>query len=57
VAGALARTWLRGQKPTVTLFDPNADATEAGPPTRPPYRGGRSPQKGGRPAPRGKRQK
>jgi ATP-dependent RNA helicase DeaD len=61
VAAALSRTWVRGQKPEVTPFDPNArEAADAAPPsaapTRPPYRGGRRPEKGG-PPPRGKRPK
>lgn len=59
VAAALSRTWLRGQKPEVTLFDPNAAVPmpAAAPPPRAPYRGGRRPEKGGRPAHRGKRPK
>jgi ATP-dependent RNA helicase DeaD len=56
VAGALSRTWLRGQKPEVTRFDPNAEPMpEAAP--RAPYRGGRAPARGGPPGPRGKRPK
>jgi hypothetical protein len=55
VAAALSRTWLRGQKPEVTLFDPTAAPPAAAP--RAPYRGGRRPDNGGRPAPRGKRPK
>ncbi|MFO0450223.1 MAG: DEAD/DEAH box helicase [Pseudomonadota bacterium] len=52
VAAALSRTWLRGQKPEVARFDPNAEPAPAS--GRAPYRGGRRPSAGGRP-PRGKR--
>lgn len=38
VAGALSRTWLRGQKPEVSRFDPAGAAEPSG-----TYRGGRRP--------------
>lgn len=41
VAGALSRTWLRGQKPEVSRFDP-----AGGEAPKPAYRGGRRPSDG-----------
>jgi ATP-dependent RNA helicase DeaD len=41
VAGALQRTWIRGQKPEVVRFDSNGMAPPPAPPARAPYRGGR----------------
>jgi ATP-dependent RNA helicase DeaD len=52
IAGALQRTWIRGQKPEVALFDPNAAPSER--PAPAPYRGGRRPGAGG-PPPRKKK--